>query len=256
MGKSDDDDNYEADLEKLQIALVRWQVWAMENHQKTLIVFEGRDAAGKGGTIKRIIEFLSPRDTRAVALPKPSDAEKKQWYFQRYVPHLPSAGNFVLFNRSWYNRGGVEPVMEFCTPEQAKEFLNAAPHFEEMLVDSGIQLIKFWLDISKDEQAGRLEERRTDPLKTLKTSPLDAEAQKRWDAYSEARNGMLTQTHSKFAPWTVVLADKKKPARLAVIRHILRTFAPKEITKGIEAPDKDILFTFTPKAIKDGRLAK
>ncbi len=253
---SNSDDDYEDELLKLQTALVRWQVWAMQSGQKALVVFEGRDAAGKDGTIKRIIEYLSPRNTRAVALPKPTEAEKTQWYFQRYTPHLPSAGDFVLFNRSWYNRGGVEPVMGFCTEEEHQRFLKDVPAFENLLIDADIRLVKFWLDISKDEQAERLKERRTDPLKTLKTSPLDAEAQKRWSDYSDARDTVLSRTHFDAAPWTCVRADKKKPARLAVIQHLLHTLAPADLLKGVDKPDKDLLFPFEVKAITDGRLAK
>jgi polyphosphate kinase 2 len=238
MGKKDDD--YERDLEKLQIELVETQAWAIEKGLKVLIVLEGRDTAGKDGAIKRITEFMSPRQTRVVALPKPTERETSQWYFQRYVPHIPAGGETVLFNRSWYNRGGVEPVMGFCTPEQHEQFLKDAPRFEKSLVESGLVLIKFWLDISKDEQARRLEERREDPLKRFKVSSLDAEAQTRWDAYSAARDRMLEATHSDRAPWTVVATDDKKAARLNIIRHILKTLD--RPGADVEAPDKDIVF--------------
>ena len=238
MGRKDDD--YERDLEKLQIELVETQAWAIEKGLKVLIVLEGRDTAGKDGAIKRIIEFMSPRQTRVVALPKPTERETSQWYFQRYVPHIPAGGETVLFNRSWYNRGGVEPVMGFCTPEQHEQFLKDAPRFEKSLVESGLVLIKFWLDISKDEQARRLEERREDPLKRFKVSSLDAEAQTRWDAYSAARDRMLEATHSDRAPWTVVATDDKKAARLNIIRHILKTLD--RPGADVEAPDKDIVF--------------
>lgn len=219
MGKKDD---YEAELEALQIELVATQAWAIEKGLKVLVVFEGRDTAGKDGAIKRITEFASPRQTRVVALPKPTERETGQWYFQRYVPHLPAAGEVVLFNRSWYNRAGVEPVMGFCTPEQHEQFLDDVPRFEKMLTHSGIVLIKFWLDISKQEQANRLAERMADPLKRFKVSSLDAEAQARWDAYTAARDRMLAETHSKETPWTVVATDDKKTARLNIIRHILQ----------------------------------
>lgn len=237
MGKSHD---YDAELEALQIELVATQAWAIETGLKVLVVFEGRDSAGKDGAIKRITEYASPRQTRVVALPKPTEKEAGQWYFQRYVPHLPSAGEFVLFNRSWYNRAGVEPVMGFCTPEQHAQFLDDAPRFEKMLTASGIILIKLWLDISKGEQARRLEERTTDPLKRFKVSSLDAEAQTRWDAYSAARDTMLAQTHSKAAPWTVIATDDKKTARLNIIRHILHRLG----RPGLEAkkPDKSVVF--------------
>ncbi len=218
MGKTKD---YDKALEALQIELVETQAWAIEKGLKVLVVFEGRDTAGKDGAIKRITEFASPRQTRVVALPKPTEREAGQWYFQRYVPHLPSAGELVLLNRSWYNRGGVEPVMGFCTPEQHEAFLDDAPRFERLLTSSGTVLIKLWLDISKEEQARRLAERMEDPLKKFKVSSLDAEAQTRWDAYTAARDRMLAETHHRDAPWTIVATDDKKSARLNIIRHIL-----------------------------------
>ena len=248
MGKKDDD--YERDLEKLQVEIVNTQAWAIEKGLKILIIFEGRDSAGKDGAIKRITEFMSPRQTRVVALPKPTERETSQWYFQRYVPHLPAAGETVIFNRSWYNRGGVEPVMGFCTPEQHEQFLKDAPRFECMLVESGIILIKFWLDFSQAEQAKRLAERIEDPLKHFKVSALDAEAQTRWDAYSAARDRMLDETDSGAAPWTVVATDDKKTARLNIIRHILTTLNRPGHTA--DKPDKDVLF---PAAKSKGRLA-
>ena len=222
MGKSAD---YETELKSLQIELVETQHWAIEQGLKVLIVLEGRDSAGKDGAIKRITEYASPRQTRIVALPKPTDRELGQWYFQRYVAHLPAAGEMVLLNRSWYNRGGVEPVMGFCTPRQHSVFLGDAPRFERMLTDDDMVVIKFWLDITKDEQARRLEERIDDPLKRFKVSSLDAEAQARWDDYSAARNTMLAATHSTHAPWTVIATDDKKTARLNIIRHILHRVA-------------------------------
>ena len=237
MGKKDD---YEEALEALQIELVATQAWAIEQGLKVVIVFEGRDAAGKDGVIKRITEYLSPRQTRVVALSKPTERETGQWYFQRYAPHLPAAGETVLFNRSWYNRAGVEPVMGFCTPAQYEQFLNDAPHFERMLTGSGMVLIKFWLDISRDEQARRLEERTSDPLKRFKVSALDAEAQKRWSDYSTARDRMLEETGAPHSEWTVVATDDKKAARLNIIRHILhRVCRP---GSKVDRPDKDILF--------------
>lgn len=247
MGKNKD---YERDLEKLQIEIVNTQAWAIEKGLKVLIVFEGRDSAGKDGAIKRLTEFMSPRQTRVVALPKPTERETSQWYFQRYVPHLPAAGETVIFNRSWYNRGGVEPVMGFCTPEQHEQFLKDAPRFERMLTDSGIVLIKLWLDISKGEQAKRLAERMEDPLKKFKVSSLDAEAQGRWDAYTAARDRMLDETDSGPAPWTVVATDDKKTARLNIIRHILTTLNRPGQTA--DKPDKEVLF---PAAKSKGRLA-
>jgi polyphosphate kinase len=241
-------------LEPLQAHLVTTQQWLMETGQKVLIIFEGRDAAGKDGTIKRMTEHMSARNTRVVALPKPSDREKSQWYFQRYVAHLPAAGEVVIFNRSWYNRGGVEPVMGFCTPAENEAFLRDVVPLETMLATSGIKVIKLWLDIGRQEQAKRLEERRTDPLALLKTSPLDAVAQEKWDAYSGARNATLTATHTKATPWVCIRGNSKKPARLAIISHILSELACPVLGQQPPKPDPDLLFPFTPKAIKDGRL--
>ena len=216
--------DYDVILHALQVEVVETQAWAIEQGLKTLIVFEGRDAAGKDGAIKRLTEFMSPRQTRVVALPKPTERETSQWYFQRYVPHLPGAGETVLFNRSWYNRAGVEPVMGFCTPEQHAQFLKDAPRFERMLTESGVRVIKLWLDISREEQARRLAERIGDPLKRFKVSSLDAEAQARWSEYSAARDRMLAETHSRHAPWTVIATDDKKLARLNIIRHVLHAW--------------------------------
>ncbi len=248
-----DDADYDAELEALQTELVSLQIWAMETGRKIAVVFEGRDAAGKDGVIKRITEHLAVRSTRVVALPKPSDREKTQWWFQRYTAHLPAAGELVLFNRSWYNRGGVEVVMGFSTTQEQADFLREAPAFEQMLVQSDVLLLKYWLDISKAEQAERLEDRRHDPLKRLKVSPLDAVAQEKWDAYSEARNRMLAATHTAWAPWTCVRADKKKPARLNLIRHLLRAADRPGVE--IDKPDEAVVFPFTPDAVSDGRLA-
>ena len=253
MSKSDD---YDAELAKLQLALVHYQQEAMESGEKAIIVLEGRDAAGKDGTIQRLTEHLSPRNTRVAALPKPSDRERSQWYFQRYVAHLPAAGELVIFNRSWYNRGGVEPVMGFCTPAEHEQFLRDVPTFETMLTESGARLVKFWLDISKAEQAERLDDRRTEPLKALKVSPLDAEAQKRWDDYSAARDEMLRRTHTEETPWMCVRADHKKAARLNILRHVVRAIAPKDIAKSVDKPDPAVVFPFEIAALDDGRLAK
>lgn len=238
MGKNKE--NYDDTLERLQIALVQTQAWTISRGLRTLIVFEGRDTAGKDGAIKRLIEYMSPRQTRVIALPKPTDRESTQWYFQRYVAHLPAAGETVILNRSWYNRGGVEPVMGYCTPEQHEQFLKDAPRFERMLADDGVVIIKMWLDISKDEQAKRLSQRVEDPLKRFKVSPLDAEAQTRWDAYSAARDRMLDETDSKLAPWTVIATDDKKIARLNIVRHVLRSIGGPGAE--VEAPDKAVVF--------------
>ena len=238
MGKKKD--AYDDELERLQIAVVETQAWAIEKGLRLVIVFEGRDTAGKDGAIKRLTEYMSPRQTRVVALPKPTEREATQWYFQRYVPHLPAAGETVIFNRSWYNRAGVEPVMGFCTPEQYAQFLQDAPRFERMLTDDGIVLIKLWLDISREEQAQRLSERREDPLKRFKLSSLDAEAEARFDAYSAARDRMLAETDVTNAPWTIIDTDDKKTARLNVIRHILHRLDHK--VGDIARPDPDVVF--------------
>ena len=222
-GKPDSlsDEDYEAALYDLQVELVKFQRDIIANGEKVLVVMEGRDGAGKDGTIKRMVENLSPRETRVVALPKPSDREVSQWYFQRFVSHLPSAGEFVLFNRSWYNRAGVEPVMGFCTPEQTEHFFDEVADFETMLVKSGIQLFKYYLDISRSEQKERLEARRKDPLKQWKVSPIDAKAMAKFDDYTAARDRMFDRTCHKRGPWTAVHANSKKRARLNVIRDLL-----------------------------------
>jgi polyphosphate kinase 2 len=251
-----DAEQYEHDLRRLQIDLVKSQIWAIEQGKKALVIFEGRDAAGKDGAIRRIVEHLSPRNTRVVALPKPSDRESSEWYFQRYVRYLPSAGEWVIFNRSWYNRAGVERVMAFCTPQQTEQFLLDAPVFERMLVDSGVTLVKLWLDVSRKEQKERLKERRTDPLKTLKTGPMDIEAQKRFDAYTEARDEMLMRTHTPSAPWTCVRADHKKLARLAVLRHLLNAIGCPAISRKVGDPDPEVMFPFEASALHDGKLAR
>jgi polyphosphate kinase 2 len=250
------EDDYEKALEKGQLALVRWQQWAIEKGEKALVILEGRDAAGKDGTLHAVTEHMSVRNTRVVALPKPSNRDTSLWYFQRYVRWLPAAGEAVFFNRSWYNRGGVEPVMGFCTPREHETFLRDVPRFESMLLESDLRLVKLWLDVSKKEQAERLKERATDPLKALKASPMDAEAQKRWDAYTEARDEMLKRTSTPVAPWTIVRSDHKKRARLAIIGHLVKTLAPRKIADELDAPDPDVLFPFEMAALDDGRLER
>ena len=250
------DKHYAEHLRQLQIGLVRYQQWAIKTGDKALVIFEGRDGAGKDGTIARITDHLAPRNTRIVSLPKPTERDRSQWYFQRYVSHLPAAGELVLFNRSWYNRAGVEPVMGYCTPEEHAEFLREAPAMERMLEHACIKVVKVWLDISKKEQAARLDARQDDPLKRLKVSDLDRVAQTKWKAYSQARNEMLMATDTDFAPWMCVRADHKKPARLNVIRHLLHTLAPADLRASIERPDANVLFRFELAAIGDGRLAK
>ncbi|MCX6051852.1 MAG: polyphosphate kinase 2 [Campylobacterales bacterium] len=220
---------YENELKKLQIDLLKMQNHVKDTGQKILMIFEGRDAAGKGGTIKRINEHLNPRGARVVALDKPSDVEKTQWYFQRYSHHLPSAGEIVLFDRSWYNRGGVEPVMGFCTQEQHKEFLHDVPEFEKMLINSGIQIFKFYFSVSKEEQEKRFKSRREDPLAQYKLSPVDELSQGLWDKYTIAKYSMLLASHTDHAPWIIIRSDDKKKARINCIKHILNH---------IEYPDK------------------
>jgi polyphosphate kinase 2 len=250
------DQDYDHELKTLQAALVRYQQAAIAAGDKAVVIFEGRDAAGKDGAIKRITEHLSVRNTRAVALPKPTERERSEWYFQRYAVYLPAAGELTLFNRSWYNRAGVEPVMGFCTPAEHEAFLRDAPVFEAMLVGSGLQVIKLWLDISREEQAERLKARETDPLKALKVSPLDSVAQDRWGAYTEARDQMLRRTHTAEAPWIVVRTDHKKKARLNTMRYLLKVLAPKAIAKTVDKPDPKVVFEFETDALTDGRLER
>jgi len=248
--------HYQDELRDLQLALLKMQQAHVRNGDRTVVVLEGRDAAGKDGTIKRITEHLTPRATHVVALAKPSDREQGEWYFQRYVAQLPTSGELVIFNRSWYNRAGVEVVMGFSTKAQQAEFLRDVPDFERMVVESGIKIIKIWLDIDKAEQRKRLDARHDDPLKALKISDMDEVAQKKWKAYSKARDVMLARTDTPFAPWTCVRADHKKPARLAVMRHIIHQAAPHEIAAGIEPADPAILFPYAATAIGEGLLAK
>ncbi|MBV5318729.1 MAG: polyphosphate kinase 2 [Desulfobulbaceae bacterium] len=212
---------YEMELKKLQTELMKLQQDMKKTGTRVLAIFEGRDAAGKGGTIKRISAFLNPRNTRVVALAAPSDRETSQWYFQRYVPHLPSAGELVLFDRSWYNRAMVEPVMGFCTDEQHKRFLKDVPLFEEMLVKDGIKVFKFYFSVSKEEQARRFESRKTDILKQYKLSPVDNLAQTYWDQYTVKKFQMLNESNRTLSPWTIIRSDDKKLARLNCIKHIL-----------------------------------
>lgn len=212
---------YENDLEKLQIELVKFQRWVQETHQRVAIIFEGRDAAGKGGAIRRFIEHLNPRAMRVVALPKPTREETGQWYFQRYAKQLPNEGEIVFFDRSWYNRAVVEPVMGFCTKKQYKRFLRQVPEFEHMLYEDGITLIKFWFSISKEEQLKRFESRKGNPLKQWKLSPIDAKAQELWDEYTNYKELMFSRTHTTFSPWIIVRANTKKTARLESIRYVL-----------------------------------
>ena len=214
---------YEKEITALQIELVKMQAWAKETGARVVCVFEGRDAAGKGGTIKRFTENLNPRGARVVALSKPTETEAGQWYFQRYVDHLPSAGEIVFFDRSWYNRGVVEKVFGFCTDDQREHFFRQVPEFEKMLADEGIHLFKFWLNVGRAEQLRRFIEREKDPLKQWKLSWIDVEGLKKWDAYSAAIRETLDRSHTEHAPWTVIRSDDKKRARIAAIRHVLTT---------------------------------
>ncbi|EAI3353974.1 polyphosphate kinase 2 [Campylobacter jejuni] len=212
---------YEKDLKNLQIELLKFQNHVKAKGLKVLILIEGRDAAGKGGAIKRLIEHLNPRGCRVVALEKPSDVEKTQWYFQRYIAHLPSAGEIVIFDRSWHNRAGVEPVMGFCTPQQHKDFLREVPLFENMISNSDIIFFKFYFSVSKDEQKKRFEKRRSDPLKQYKLSPVDQKSQELWDKYTLAKYSMLLASNTPTCPWTIISSDDKKKARLNLLRFIL-----------------------------------
>lgn len=221
---------YEKEKRALQIELLKLQLWVKETGQKVLIIFEGRDAAGKGGAIKRFMEHLNPRGARVVALEKPTDVEQTQWYFQRYIQHLPSGGEIVLMDRSWYNRAGVERVMGYCTSQQYYEFMREVPELERMLVNSGVKLIKFWFSVTRAEQLARFNSRRTDPVRQWKLSPTDLASLDKWDDYTAAKEAMFFYTDTGDAPWTVVKSNDKKRARLEAMRHVLNQF---------DYPDKD-----------------
>jgi polyphosphate kinase 2 len=230
---------YEKQLGRLQVELVKLQEWVRHENLKVVVIFEGRDAAGKGGVIKRITESLNPRVCRVTALPAPTEREKTQWYFQRYVPHLPAAGEIVLFDRSWYNRAGVERVMGFCSNDEYEEFLRACPEFERMLVRSGITLIKYWFSVSDEEQERRFQARLSDRTKRWKLSPMDLTARSRWVEYSRAKDAMFAYTDIKQAPWWVVQADDKRRARLNCISHLLSLIDYRDLTpKPIELPPR------------------
>jgi polyphosphate kinase len=235
-------DEYDRAKRLLQIELVKLQNWVKETGQRIVIVFEGRDAAGKGGTIKRFTEHLNPRGASVVALEKPSERERTQWYFQRYVTHLPAAGEIVLFDRSWYNRAGVERVMGFCTPEEYLEFMREAPEFERMLVHSGLALTKFWFSVTQTEQRTRFIIRQVDPVRQWKLSPMDIKSLDKWNAYTEAKEAMFFYTDTADAPWTVVKSNDKKRARLEAMRHILEKFDyPGKDDEVVGIPDKKII---------------
>lgn len=250
----DEKAHYKAELRALQIELVKLQRDIIRKNEKILVILEGRDSAGKDGSIKRIIEHLSPRETRVVALSKPSDREVSQWFFQRYIEHLPSAAEMVFFNRSWYNRAGVEKVMGFCTDQQYEEFFAEVNNFEGMLVRSGIHLFKFYLDISRDEQKQRLEARKDDPLKQWKTSPIDEKALKHWRDYSEARNIMFARSHSPFAPWIIVNANDKKIARLQLIKGLLSRLSYTDKDEMRVLPDQSIIFEYESLYLDNGMI--
>ncbi|MEQ8367252.1 MAG: polyphosphate kinase 2 [Roseicyclus sp.] len=222
--------SYEAQKAKLQAELLKVQKWVGETGQKIVMLFEGRDAAGKGGTIKRFTEHLNPREARVVALNKPTDEERGQWYFQRYIRHLPTTGEMVFYDRSWYNRAGVERVMGFCEPNDYLEFMRQTPEFERMLTRSGVRLYKYWFSVTRDEQKRRFASRETDPLKRWKLSPIDMASLDKWDDYTEAKEAMFFYTDTADAPWTVIKSDDKKRARLNCMRHFLST---------LDYPDKD-----------------
>ena len=238
-GRKLDKQTYEAELAKMQVELVKLQEWIKHEGLRVVVVFEGRDAAGKGGSIKRITQSLSPRVCRVVALPAPTEREKTQWYFQRYVQHLPAAGEMVLLDRSWYNRAGVERVMGFCSDEEYKEFLRSCPEFERMLVRSGIILIKYWFSVSDEEQERRFQGRIYHPTKHWKLSPMDLQSRSRWVEYSRAKDDMFAHTDIKQAPWYVVNGDNKKRARLNVINHLLSKIDYQDLSpEPIELPPR------------------
>jgi polyphosphate kinase len=237
---------YEAEKALLQAELLKVQIWAQDTGQKFVILMEGRDAAGKGGTIKRFMEHLNPRYARVVALSKPSDKEKGEWYFQRYIQHLPTTGEIVFFDRSWYNRAGVERVMGFCTPAEYLEFMRQAPELERMLVRSGIRLYKYWFSVTQAEQAARFKARETDPLKRWKLSPIDKASLGKWQDYTEAKEAMFFYTDTADAPWVIVKSNDKKRARLNAMRHFLST---------IDYPDKDLSVVQAPDPLIVGRAA-
>ena len=244
-GKKLGNDEYEKTLTQLQIELVKVQFWQQKTGKRIMAVFEGRDAAGKGGAIHATMAYMNPRSARIVALTKPTETERGQWYFQRYVATFPTAGEFVLFDRSWYNRAGVEPVMGFCTPEEYEKFLKETPRFEKMIASEDIHFFKFWLDIGREMQLKRFHDRRHDPLKVWKLSPMDIAALNKWGDYSDKRDRMLKETHTDTAPWTVIRANDKRRARINLIRHILTTL-------DYEGKDKQAIGTVDDKIVGSG----
>lgn len=236
------DDVYEKELLRLQSEFVKLQEWVRATGARVVVIFEGRDAAGKGGVIKRITEYLSPRTVRIAALPAPTERERGQWYFQRYVEHLPASGEITLFDRSWYNRAGVEKVMGFCTPEEHAQFLKQAPVFEQLLIDDGILLRKYWFSVSQAEQLRRFRKRRNDPLRQWKLSPMDIEALRRWEDYSRARDEMMERTDTAASPWYLVESEVKKHARLNMMAHLLDSIPYREVEhRRVSLPKKPVV---------------
>jgi len=238
---------YEKKILDLQIELMKVQKWMLETGQKIAVLFEGRDAAGKGGTIKRFMQHLNPRVARVVALPKPTEKQQGQWYFQRYVEHLPSRGEIAFFDRSWYNRAGVEPVMGYCTPQDYQRFIHQVPGFEEAQIDGGLRLFKFWFDVGRKEQRERIESRQEDPLKHWKLSPMDFESMKRWDDYTKARDGMFLFTDTSRCPWKIIRSDDKKRARIGAMQEFLSR---------LPYPDKNPEVAITPDPLIVGPVSK
>ena len=237
---------YTEELRLLQIELVKLQRWISKENKRVVVIFEGRDAAGKGGNIRRFTEHLNPRSSRLVALNKPTDIEKGQWYFQRYIKELPNPGEIVFFDRSWYNRAVVEPVMDFCTQKQYKDFLVQVPEFEHMMYEDGVIIIKFWLSITKDEQLKRFEERKENPLKRWKFSPVDKKGQTLWDKYTQYKAEMFSKTHTAYSPWILIKTNDKEVARLEAIRHVISQFdyEGKAAAKTILAPDPNVVMRY------------
>lgn len=237
---------YERELVNLQVELVKLQRWVQDNKKRIAVIFEGRDAAGKGGTIRRFIEHLNPRTIRVVALPKPTEEETGQWYFQRYTKQLPDAGEIVFFDRSWYNRAVVEPVNGFCAKAEYERFMQQVPEYEHMLYEDGVTLVKFWFSISKEEQSRRFQSRKLNPLKQWKLSPIDEKAQSLWNSYTKFKEEMFSKTHTSYSPWIIVKANDKKSARLESIRHVLSLFeyTEKSKSKTSTIPDPNIVTRF------------
>ncbi len=243
---------YEAELHELQSELVTLQKWVVKNKMRVAVIFEGRDAAGKGGSIKRFKEHLNPRSSRVVALTKPTEVEQGQWYFRRYIQKLPNPGEIVFFDRSWYNRAVVEPVMGFCTKEQYDQFMVQVPEFEHLLYEDNVKIIKFWFSISKDEQKKRFDSRMENPLKVWKFSPVDMEGQKLWDKYTHYKEQMFSKTHTNFSPWIIVKTNSKKEARLESMRHVLAQFDydGKGSSKATLMPDPNVIMRYHRSAVQ------